>query len=637
MTKNMLLTGALMLMMASCSNEEILPNEEVKNNAEPTLTIIATQGEDTDSRLAYNPSADGKTISLTWSEGDVIYVSPADDPIDYVELTLTEGAGTNRGTFSTDDDIDWEEGTELVAYYKANDSMYDYDSDYYYFFYVNFDAVQQTQIANGSMTHLAEVNYMTSEGFEYQPGTVSNLYFAQQGAIMQLDLSGLEGKRVTELKLCVDDDTECLLESRYFEYDREYEEGYDEIWYISSVSLSLGIDGEGITLGADETLTAYIMLGATEETDGKTLTLIAQTTDGVYSASLTGGALVAGKKYTLGKEMKPYTLWAEGVGTAEAPFQIATEDDLLALHTWLKLGFSTKGLHFKLMNDIEMTSRYDRGLISIGGDLSPHLGLYSFEGVFDGNGKTISSLTYVNSNYSNVGLFYAISADGVVKNLHLTDANLLGNTYVGGIASINHGTIEGCSVTGQITAKDMYVGGIAGKNEGTIIACSNGATVSSNGDGMAGGIAGITETGCTIIGCYNTGSISGPKHIGGILGYAASGSPVTMTACYNTGTVSSNNETSAGNMIGTNAGTATFQSCCWATGVGVGSGSENASWGGGGGSGYNNAGYADWVTRGMVENMNYALNYAGVGWRYEANEDEATKELEPYRLQKVTP
>ena len=43
--KKILLTGAVMLMMTACSNEEILTNEEVVNNAEPTLTIIATQGD----------------------------------------------------------------------------------------------------------------------------------------------------------------------------------------------------------------------------------------------------------------------------------------------------------------------------------------------------------------------------------------------------------------------------------------------------------------------------------------------------------------------------------------------------------------------------------------------------------------
>ncbi len=121
MKKNILLTGALMLMMASCSNEEILPNEEVKNNAEPTLTIIATQGEDTDSRIAYNPSADGKTISLTWSEGDAIYVCEAEHPSHFIELTLEDGAGTAKGTFTTTEEITWSENEELVAYYKAND------------------------------------------------------------------------------------------------------------------------------------------------------------------------------------------------------------------------------------------------------------------------------------------------------------------------------------------------------------------------------------------------------------------------------------------------------------------------------------------------------------------------------------
>ena len=100
MKKSILLTGALMLMMASCSDEEILLNEEVKNYAKPTLTIIATQGEDASTRIAYNP--DGETISLTWTAGDAIYVT---DGTYYVELTLTDGEGTNKGTFETTEDL----------------------------------------------------------------------------------------------------------------------------------------------------------------------------------------------------------------------------------------------------------------------------------------------------------------------------------------------------------------------------------------------------------------------------------------------------------------------------------------------------------------------------------------------------
>ena len=248
-----------------------------------------------------------------------------------------------------------------------------------------------------------------------------------------------------------------------------------------------------------------------------------------------------------------------------------------------------------------------------------------------------------------------------MKNLHLTNAGRYGRYYVGGIAATNYGTIEGCTVSGEITATESkvggitgvnygriegcsvtgkieavfgYAGGIAGENYGTIVACSNGTTIGRTYlSANVGGIAGYADgTNCTIIGCYNTGSISGTEHIGGILGYAANN--ITMTSCYNTGTVSSDDETSVGNMIGTNEGTATFQNCCWATGAGVGSGSENASWNGGGGSGTNNTGNEQWVTLGTVESMNSSLNNSGINWRYVANEDEATKEQEPYKLQK---
>ena len=70
---------------------------EAPEQSRPTMTIVATQGDDADTRLAYNTSADGKQINMTWTEVDVLYVM---DGTNFVEFTLTDGAGTNKGTFT---------------------------------------------------------------------------------------------------------------------------------------------------------------------------------------------------------------------------------------------------------------------------------------------------------------------------------------------------------------------------------------------------------------------------------------------------------------------------------------------------------------------------------------------------------
>ncbi|MBQ8501101.1 MAG: hypothetical protein IJ494_02175 [Bacteroides sp.] len=671
MKKSMLLTGALMLMMASCSNEEILPNEEVKNNAEPTLTIIATQGEDADSRLAF---VDEK--NLQWTPGDIIIVTESGVPANCVALTLQETEPTATGTFSTNTTLPeaWNENTELMAYY-FNRAIVNLGDNGLMIgqLYDDPNNMMQIQTANNNNEHLLDFNHMKSATPFTYAGGPKKLKFSHQGAIMKFVLSGLGGETVKSLKL------ECEktnpIPIPFFALlniiGQEIITPEAILDFCSfSTTLYLGESGNGITLGTDETLTAYLMVSSTEWLENILASIgmptfppysfkLTAITDGdQYVAQVSGGKLEAGKIYTLNKTMEKPSIGLEGEGNSTSPYQIATMSDLMKLHTWIVQGYSTEGLHFKLMNNLSNINFTYYDIYSIGGTTADN----GFKGTFDGGGYTIDNLVITTVNYDNLALFGCIAAGGTVKNLHLTNANLYGKTYVGGIASINYGTIEGCTVSGEITARNIkvggitgvnygriegcsvtgkieaglgFAGGIAGENYGTIVACGNGTTIGKTYlSANVGGIAGYADgTNCTIIGCYNTGSISGTEHIGGILGYAANN--ITMTSCYNTGTVSSDDETSVGNMIGTNEGTATFQDCCWATGAGVGSGSENASWNGGGGSGYNNEGYANWVEKGMVVNMNSSLNNSGINWRYVANEDEATKEQEPYKLQKV--
>lgn len=651
----MLLTGALMLMIASCSNEEILPNEEVKNNAEPTLTIIATQGEDTDSRLAF---VDEK--NLQWTQGDVIIVTESGVPANYVELTLQETEPTATGTFSTNATLPeaWDGNTELMAYYKNSATIVNNGNLMIGQVYDASTNLMQLQTANNSNAHLVNFNHMKSAApFTYAGGS-KKLKFSHQGAIMKFVLNGLGGTTVKSLKLeCETDDSPFFALVNII--GQEITLSTMNVYCSPSTTLYLGENGNGITLGTDETLTAYLMVSSTEWLENilasyqnstfPTLSFkLTATTDGaLYEAQVSGGKLEAGNIYTLNKTMEKLTIGLVGEGTSASPYQIATNDDLLALHTWCANGGATEGLHFKLTADLSDISFTDNGINCIGGTTLDD----GFMGTFDGGGHTINNLAVSNTENKYLALFGCIATGGTVKNLHLTNTSISGHSNVGGIAAINYGTIEGCTVSGEISATANYVGGItglnhgriegcsvvgkikavngtvggiAGENNGTIVACSSGATVGNDTSNSynVGGIAGNAAGSSTIIGCYNMGSVAGAGYIGGILGYVESEGNVTMTACYNTGTVSSSDDNSSGNMIGTKVGTATINNCCWATGAGVG-----------GDSGTDNTGNENWVTNGTVTNMNSSLSTAGINWQYVVNEDEATKEQEPYKLQ----
>lgn len=212
--------------------------------------------------------------------------------------------------------------------------------------------------------------------------------------------------------------------------------------------------------------------------------------------------------------------------------------------------------------------------------------------IFDGNGYTIFGLT-INSDKEEVGMFG--TNYGIIQNLRLENVtiNAPNANYVGGVAGVNAGLLEGCTVSGTINGQN-YVGGITGDNIMCISDCNVSGSVSGNY--YVGGIAGYNdmlkrevqdEDGLPIItysyitGCYSTAYISGQENVGGVVGYNECKS--TLAACYATGDVigTSNN---VGGVVGYNESESTL-TACYATGNV--SGTDNTV---GGVVGYNNNG-----------------------------------------------
>ena len=115
------------------------------------------------------------------------------------------------------------------------------------------------------------------------------------------------------------------------------------------------------------------------------------------------------------------TVWQLiGMGTAVSPFLIFTPEHLNTVRF-----FKKKGRHFKLMNDIDMSSsdKYKNNFRPIGiGDKinGKYYGTY-FMGQLDGNGFKILNLKITqNSNF--VGLFRSIGKTAIIKNLGIENA-----------------------------------------------------------------------------------------------------------------------------------------------------------------------------------------------------------------------
>ena len=131
-----------------------------------------------------------------------------------------------------------------------------------------------------------------------------------------------------------------------------------------------------------------------------------------------------------------------GSGTSDDPYQIATAEELVAINDY------DINTHYALVADIDMT-----GMVWATAPIP------FFNGTFDGRSHTISNLTIRGDNY--LGLFGKILPNGVVRNLTIQDAYIIGYKYIGALAGVSLGHITNCHVTGSVTGVS-YVGGLAG-------------------------------------------------------------------------------------------------------------------------------------------------------------------------------
>jgi hypothetical protein len=175
-------------------------------------------------------------------------------------------------------------------------------------------------------------------------------------------------------------------------------------------------------------------------------------------------------------------------------FNIDSIDDFTKLEELCRKGRGTSELDVQLNADLSLSEYEDFD------------GIQSFSGHFHGNGYKIEGLR-IDSGDGAVGLFAYIEKSALVENLVL---DIILNSddssnYIGGIAGVNAGTIDGCTVMGLISGTGV-TGGVAGLNggEGTITGCVSEAFISSSRS--VGGIAG--ENRGLITKCKNSGEVN---------------------------------------------------------------------------------------------------------------------------------
>lgn len=235
----------------------------------------------------------------------------------------------------------------------------------------------------------------------------------------------------------------------------------------------------------------------------------------------------------------------EGEGTEQNPYLIQSAEDMWELSNFTKgKNFEDKNTYFKLTADIDLSAEnwqpicasQDTGWVSVQKGNAK-----SFNGNFDGNGKTITFVGNYTGDTWAKGLFGGIG--GYVHDLTLRGTITTETGKIGSLAAMatTSARIENVTSYVNITASNNQVGGIIGYIESdnvTITNCKNYGNITARE--LVGGILGGGYKNTAFIGCENHGEITATsKNAGGIVGekYASA----TLTGCANYGTVKAGN------------------------------------------------------------------------------------------------
>jgi hypothetical protein len=231
----------------------------------------------------------------------------------------------------------------------------------------------------------------------------------------------------------------------------------------------------------------------------------------------------------------------KGEGTEQNPYLIQNADDLWALTNFTKgKSFTDTNTYFMLTADIDVSadnwlpicSSAESGWVSVkNGNVN------SFNGNFDGNGKTITFKGDYTGDTWAKGLFGCIG--GYVHDLTVRGSITTEKGKVGSLAAmaITGAQIENITSYVEISAQNNQVGGIIGyiESDGVVIEnCKNYGTITARE--LVGGILGGGYKNTVFTNCENHGNITATlKTAGGITGEKFA--VMTVTDCTNTGTI----------------------------------------------------------------------------------------------------
>jgi len=505
--KRSLIILAVFAAFAACSKEPAAINEEIDIQEKEPLQFIAS----TDAALTKTTLSDlgGGEYDIVWQTSDQIRLTDGTNNAVYKPTTAAVQSPLSK--YSGTEPV----GPTFYAYYPAA--------------YHNVSTGVFSLPENWSLYSPGSFT-----GFPmYAQSNNTNLQFKNVCGLLELHLSGSGDDKIGRLVLKADQDLSgpMTIVADGGAYKAEITSGNKRVVVPFNSYKTLT---EGVVVRLPLPAGTYT---------GLTIEVFPNPIGDHYSRKIANKGIVIVRSQittiTLTSIAFNITALTKGSGTSVDPYQIESEDDIIALGNDCRNGVSFTGKYLKVMNDINLTA--------------PHKPFPLICAEFDGNDKTItlSSGFDLSANEQKVGFVSQLT--GEIKNLTIAGPDITISaseatnmtsfgTFVG-----TSGTLRGCHNSINVTwtsdiSSSVSMGGLSGNSSRVYNSTNNGnITLTLNNSSIQTSfMGGILGAGSTVSGCTNGGTIygDGVRYTGGIAGGTESNyNTITIDRCSNAGAV----------------------------------------------------------------------------------------------------
>lgn len=512
-------------------------------NLKAKITAVDTQVPTLhDVKISGGPRAKGNTFYVSLAFTEIVRITGTTKKLStsWGDLTYVDGDGTNVLTFSGTIGIS---ATSPLVVNSLTGTIKDLSGNTF----SNASVGHTFEGYNLTASYAYPITYDLDGGtvvtanptsYKYEDATFTLNNPAKEGNYYFAGWTGSNGD-VPQTTVSVNQYTHGALS-----YTAHWTQGYSVFFYANGGTGAM--NQQDFNIDETKTLTAnpfsrtnYFFTGWNTQADGSGTPY----TDGQSVTNLAG----SGETVTLYAQWTPdYTLWGADTDhdgtTAEKSYIITSTAGLALLADQVNNGNTfgadpshPDGYFFKLGDDITYSrtcawnadNSTENNCLIIGDKT------HSFDGTFDGDGKTISGIRVAQAR-DYVGLFGVIGMKGKVKNLTLSNTRIQVkyHYYIGALVGLNKGTVENCHVANDvcILSNGTEVGGIVGMNNNNntnnnttnprsvIQSCTSSVTIKLSGCNV-GGILG-NNYGGKVDNCFAEGvqMPNTPRRAGAIVG-----------------------------------------------------------------------------------------------------------------------